>query len=158
MLRVGSTAPDVLLQFHNGTSQRLSELRTGNNVVLYFYPKDFTWGCTRQACSFAEHDQEIASRNAVLVGVSADSVESHRRFAQQHHLPFLLASDPDLTIARAYGVLAFGFRRLRVTYVIDRHGKIRGVVHHEVIVEIHGKSVLTILKELQQQEKNENDH
>lgn len=149
MLKVGSKAPDVLLRFHNGTSQRLSELRNRNSVVLYFYPKDFTWGCTRQACSFADHYQDIASRESVLVGISADSIESHRRFAQQHHLPFLLASDPDLAIARAYRVLAFGFRRLRVTYVIDRHGIVRGVVHHEVIVENHWKSVLAILKELE---------
>lgn len=158
MLTVGSTAPDVLLCFHNGTSQRLSELVSGKTVVLYFYPKDFTWGCTRQACSFADHHQEIIARESMLIGVSADSIEHHRRFAQQYHLPFLLASDPDLAIARAYDVLAFGFRRLRVTYVIDRHGVVRGVAHHEVIVGNHWKSVMTILKELENQEKNENDH
>ena len=153
MLKVGSTAPDVLLHFHNGTSQRLSELRNRNTVVLYFYPKDFTWGCTRQACSFADHYQEIVSREALLIGISADSIERHRKFAQQNHLPFLLASDPDLAIARAYGVLAFGFRRLRVTYVIDRDLIIRGVIHHEIILENHWKSVLATLKELEHREK-----
>jgi peroxiredoxin Q/BCP len=147
MLSVGSAAPDVLLHLHNGTTTSLSDLR-GQSVVLYFYPKDFTWGCTRQACSFAEHYQEIVSRSALLIGISADSGRSHRLFAERHRLPFQLASDPDLVIARAYGVLAFGFRRLRATYVVDREGMIRGVVHHEVIVENHWKSVVKILKNL----------
>ena len=148
MLPVGSIAPDVLFRLHNGTSTRLSDLR-GQHVVLYFYPKDFTWGCTRQACSFAEHYQEIVARNAVLVGISADTIESHQRFALRHQLPFQLASDPDLAIARSYDVLALGFRRLRATYVIDGQGIIRGVVHHEIIVENHWKSVVNILQQLE---------
>ncbi len=153
MLNAGSAAPDVLLHLHSGTSHRLSELCRGQNVVLYFYPKDFTWVCTRQACSFAEHHQDIVSRRSMLIGISADSVQSHRRFAERHQLPFLLASDPDLAVARSFRALAFGFRRLRVTYVIDRKGIIRGVVHHEVIVENHWKSVMNILHELEPQAK-----
>ncbi|MEX1138845.1 MAG: peroxiredoxin [Bacteroidota bacterium] len=153
MLTAGSAAPDVLLKLHNGTSHRLSDLWSSKNVVLYFYPKDFTWGCTRQACSFADHYQDIISFQASLIGISADSTESHRQFAEQHRLPFLLASDPDLAIARSYKVVTFGFRRLRVTYVVDRQGTIRGVVHHEVIVENHWKSVLNILNELEQPAK-----
>jgi len=151
MLSAGSAAPDVLLHLHNGTSTLISDLQSRQNVVLYFYPKDFTWGCTRQACSFAGHYQDIVSQRAVLIGISADSAESHRRFAERHQLPFLLGSDPDLAIARAYDILDFGFRRLRVTYVIDLQGIIRGVVHHEVIVENHWKSVMKILQELEQQ-------
>ncbi|MEX2117110.1 MAG: peroxiredoxin [Bacteroidota bacterium] len=153
MLSAGSAAPDVLLHLHNGTSHRLSDLHRVQNVVLYFYPKDFTWGCTRQACSFADHYQDIVSRQSMLIGISADSVESHRRFAERHQLPFLLACDADLGIARAYNALSFGFRRLRVTYVINRQGIIRGVVHHEVIVENHWKSVLKILQEIEPQGK-----
>jgi peroxiredoxin Q/BCP len=153
MLSAGSAAPDVLLHLHNGTSIRISDLHGRQNIVLYFYPKDFTWGCTRQACSFAGHFQEIVSQHAMIIGISADSAESHRRFAERHQLPFLLASDPDLAIARTYEIVAFGFRRMRVTYVIDRQGIIRGVVHHEVIVENHWKSVMKILQELEQQVK-----
>lgn len=156
MLPVGSIAPDVHLHLHDGTSTRLSDLR-GQRVVLYFYPKDFTWGCNRQACSFAEHYQEIVSRNAILVGISADTIESHKRFAERNRLPFQLASDSDLAIARSYDVLAWGFRRLRATYVIDREGIIRGIVHHEIIVENHWKSVVNILETLNPDE-HENDH
>lgn len=151
MLTAGSPAPDVLLHLHDGTDKRLSAFR-GSRVVLYFYPKDFTWGCTRQACSFAEHYQEIVSRKAVLIGISADERERHNAFAGKHHLPFPLASDPELTVARAFDVLRFGFRRLRVTYVLDEQGIIRGVAHHEIIVENHWRSVMRILEHMEQKE------
>lgn len=149
MLRAGSEAPDFSLPLHTGEMFRLSEYRGKKNVVLYFYPKDFTTGCTAQACSFSDHFSEIVSLDALILGVSPDSEESHRRFARTHDLRFPLASDGQRSVMRMYGALQFGIRRLRVTYVIDKYGIIRGVAHHEILIEKHWKSVITILREIE---------
>ncbi|MBI4418645.1 MAG: peroxiredoxin [Ignavibacteriales bacterium] len=152
MLTVGTAAPDVILHFHDGSTTRLSVFRGVYNVVLYFYPRDFTWGCTRQACSFADHYNRITALGAVLIGVSADSPEQHRRFVDGYDLPFRLATDRDSSVSKAYEVHVLGgLRQLRVTYVIDKKGWIRGVIHREIRVLRHATDVLKILQSLGQQ-------
>ena len=103
MLEVGMKAPDFTLPNANGEEVRLSAF-LGKKVVLYFYPKDNTPGCTKQACSYGDLFLDFATENAVVIGISKDSVASHARFAEKYHLPFTLLSDPDLEAIQAYGV------------------------------------------------------
>ena len=129
MLAIGTEAPDFSLPDQNGTLRRLSDYR-GQRVILYFYPKDMTSGCTAQACSFGELYPQFRERGAVVLGVSRDSVESHKRFEEKHGLPFPLLSDTALEVIRAYDVQKRGkdgepARSLvRTTYLIDENGVI----------------------------------
>lgn len=134
MLNIGDLAPEFALQDKNGETVTLSSLR-GKRVVLYFYPKDNTPGCTRQACAFAGLYGEFQKRDVEVVGISRDSVTSHGRFAEKHSLPFLLLSDPTLETIRAYGVwqekklygkLSFGV--VRTTFLIDEEGRITRIM------------------------------
>ena len=103
MLAIGSKAPDFALTDKNGATVRLSDF-FGKKVVLYFYPKDSTPGCTRQALAYAGLNEEFAAKNAVVIGISKDSAASHQRFAEKNGLPFLLLSDPERQAIEAYGV------------------------------------------------------
>jgi thioredoxin-dependent peroxiredoxin len=126
LLTEGALAPEFVVTAHTGEEIRLSALR-GKNVVLYFYPKDDTPGCTIEAQEIRDDWAQFQSANTVVLGVSADDNESHAQFARKHKLPFALLPDPDHEIARAYGVpVRLGFTK-RVTYVIDRQGKIAKV-------------------------------
>ena len=129
-LSVGSKAPDFTLADQDGNPVTLSQFR-GKKVVLYFDPKDNTPGCTRQACAFAQRYGAFQEKQAVVIGVSKDSTASHRRFADKYELPFLLLSDPELTVLQAYGVwqekknygkVSMGV--VRSTYLIDETGTI----------------------------------
>jgi peroxiredoxin Q/BCP len=126
----GDQAPDFALQADTGATVRLSDFR-GKRVVLYFYPKDDTSGCTTQACGFREQYPTITERDAVVLGVSPDSVASHQKFKTKHDLPFLLLVDADHTVAEAYGVWGekkmYGKTYMGITrshFVIDAEGKI----------------------------------
>ena len=129
MLEVGIQAPDFTLPDQNGEMRSLSEYR-GRKVVLYFYPKDMTGGCTSQACNFRDLYPQIREKGAVVLGVSKDSVASHKRFEETHGLPFTLLSDPELSVITAYDVLKPGKdgkpakSLLRSTYLIDENGVI----------------------------------
>ena len=131
MLEVGTKAPDFTLPDQDGVERSLSDWR-GQKVVLYFYPKDMTSGCTSQACSFGEMYPQFRERGAVVVGVSKDTVASHKRFQEKHGLPFTLLSDPELQVIGAYDVLVEGTtktgkvtrRLVRSTYLIDEEGTI----------------------------------
>ena len=134
MLEVGSKAPDFTLKNQEGQEVSLSQF-AGKRVVLYFYPRDNTPGCTRQACGFAQNDEGFNQRDVVVIGVSKDSVASHLKFAQKYELPFVLLSDPDLEAIQAYGVwqekklygkVSMGV--VRTTYVIDPQGVIEKVM------------------------------
>ena len=103
MLEVGMKAPQFTLPDKNGNMVSLSDF-LGKKVVLYFYPKDNTPGCTRQACAFALKNKEIENKNAVVIGISKDSVNSHLKFATKYNLPFVLLSDTELSAIQAYGV------------------------------------------------------
>lgn len=128
MLEVGTKAPDFTLQDKDGRSVSLSDFR-GKKVVLYFYPKDNTPGCTRQACAFASAYEDFRTQNAVVIGISKDSAASHLKFAVKYDLPFLLLSDPELQAIQSYdvwqekklyGKVSMGV--VRSTYLIDEHG------------------------------------
>lgn len=130
MLEIGSQAPDFELPDQNGELHRLSDYR-GKKVVLYFYPRDNTAGCTKQACSFGELMPQFTEQGAVILGVSKDSVASHKRFEEKYGLPFTLLSDTELTAIQAYGVwqekknygkVSMGV--VRTTYLIDEEGRI----------------------------------
>ena len=128
MLETGSPAPDFELPDQNGNTHRLSDYR-GKKVILYFYPKDNTGGCTKQACGFGERYPQFTEKGAVVLGVSKDSVASHKKFEQNYSLPFTLLSDTDLDVIKAYGVwqekknygkVTMGV--VRSTYLIDENG------------------------------------
>ena len=134
MLELGMKAPDFTLQDKDGRAVSLSDF-LGKRVVLYFYPKDNTPGCTRQACAFAGVYEEFQKKGVEVIGISRDSVSSHVRFAEKHNLPFVLLSDPDLSAIRAYGVwqekklygkVSMGV--VRSTYLIDEQGVIEKVM------------------------------
>lgn len=134
MLEVGSKAPDFTLKNQEGQEVSLSQF-AGKRVVLYFYPRDNTPGCTKQACGFAQNYGGFAQRDVVVIGISKDSVASHLKFAQKYELPFVLLSDPDLEAIQAYGVwqekklygkVSMGV--VRTTYVIDPQGVIEKVM------------------------------
>lgn len=134
MLEVGTLAPDFNLPDHNGTMVTLSGFR-GKKVVLYFYPKDNTPGCTRQACAFAQSYDGFREKDVVVIGISKDSVASHLKFVQKYDLPFILLSDPELQAIQAYGVwqekklygkVSMGV--VRSTYIIDEQGRIEKVM------------------------------
>ena len=130
MLEVGTKAPEFTLPDKDGNPVSLTDF-AGKKVVLYFYPKDNTPGCTRQACAFAEAYEEFKKINVVVIGVSKDSAASHQKFAEKHGLPFILLSDPELTAIQAYGVwqekklygkVSMGV--VRSTFVINENGMI----------------------------------
>ena len=134
MLEVGMKAPLFTLLDKNGNLVSLSDF-LGKKVVLYFYPKDNTPGCTRQACAFGESYEAFQAKNTVVIGISKDSVASHQRFAEKYHLPFILLSDPELQAIQAYGVwqekklygkVSMGV--VRSTYLIDEQGMIEKVM------------------------------
>ena len=128
MLETGTKAPDFSLPDQNGSTVRLSDFQ-GKKVVLYFYSKDNTPGCTRQACAFAASYEQFKTQNVIVIGISKDSVASHLKFSQKHDLPFILLSDPELQAIQAYGVwqekklygkLSMGV--VRTTYIINEQG------------------------------------
>jgi peroxiredoxin Q/BCP len=139
---VGQPAPDFTATAQNGTVVHLSALK-GKPVVLYFYPKDETPGCTKEACSFRDAWHPLANTGAVLVGISADSLDSHRAFADHWKLPFLLVSDPDGAIGHTYGVPFHGFHQ-RQTIVVGADGTVRKVFR-SVDVGVHAQEVLSEL-------------
>lgn len=147
MLKEGTTAPDFTLKDANGEAVRLKDLR-GQKVVLYFYPKDDTPGCTKEACSFRDAFADYKKRNIKVLGVSLDSEASHKKFAAKYKLPFTLLADPDHAIADAYGV--YGQKKFmgrtymgvkRMTFLIDEKGKVKKVFE-KVKPDQHASEVL----------------
>ena len=134
MLEVGMKAPEFTLPDKDGNMVSLADF-AGKKVVLYFYPRDNTPGCTRQACAFASDYEEFKNINAVVIGVSKDSVTAHQKFAEKHGLPFILLSDPERAAIEAYGVwqekknygkVSMGV--VRSTFVIDENGVVEKVM------------------------------
>ena len=120
---VGTKAPDVSLHLHDGSTVKLSDFEKNQSVVLFFYPKDNTPVCTSEACSFRDAYSDLTSLGAVVIGISSDTQKSHREFADKHSLPYLLASDPDGILRKAFGVpRTLGILPGRATYVIDQNG------------------------------------
>ena len=134
MLKIADAAPDFTLADANGNMVSLKDFR-GKKVVLYFYPKDNTPGCTRQACAFAENYEEFKKRDIAVIGISKDSTASHRKFAEKYNLPFVLLSDPELIAIKSYGVwqekklygkVSMGV--VRTTFIIDENGIITSIM------------------------------
>lgn len=127
MLEIGTKAPAFSLQDQNGEVHSLSDYK-GQKVILYFYPKDMTGGCTSQACNFRDRYPQFQEKGAVVLGVSKDTVESHKRFVEKHGLPFPLLADTELKVITAYDVLKPGTdgkptkSLIRSTYLIDENG------------------------------------
>ena len=150
MLEAGMQAPAFTLADKDGKTVSLSDF-LGKKVVLYFYPKDNTPGCTRQACAFAAAYSAFEAKNAVVVGISKDSVSSHEKFAEKYDLPFILLSDPELQAIQAYGVWQekklYGKTSMgvvRTTFLIDEEGKVRKVMP-KVKPDTNAADVLALL-------------
>ena len=152
MLNIGDKAPDFTLPASNGKNVSLKEL-AGKKVVIYFYPKDNTPGCTREACSLRDYNADIQKAGAVVLGVSKDSVDSHNKFISKYKLPFLLLADVDKKMSTAYGAwgekVMYGKKVLgmkRITYLVDEKGKV-ALVWGKVKPDNHGEEVLAAVKE-----------
>jgi thioredoxin-dependent peroxiredoxin len=146
---VGDRAPDFTLPSQSGEQVRLHDLLQERAVVLYFYPKDETPGCTAEACAFRDGYEAFREAGAEVVGVSSDTVASHEGFAVKHGLPFTLLSDVGGKVRKLYGVRAtLGILPGRVTYVIDRDGVVRHVFSSQTDVRRHVREALTTLDEI----------
>jgi peroxiredoxin Q/BCP len=144
LLAVGDVAPDFMAMDQEGRVRELRSLARRRPVVLFFYPRDGTPGCTREACAFRDAWDRLQASGAVVIGVSTDDVESHRRFAEEHELPFPLLADPDGAILRRYGVPTALGMAARVTYVIGEDGRVRRVFP-DVDPAVHVDQVLGAL-------------
>ena len=151
MLKIGEKAPNFTLQDKNGNSVSLSDF-LGKKVVVYFYPKDNTPGCTRQACTFASNYDKFNALDVTVIGISKDSVASHQKFAEKYALPFILLSDPDLDAIKAFGVWQekknYGktiMGVVRSTFIIDENGIIEHVMP-KVKPDTNAEEILEILK------------
>ena len=148
-IKVGDKAPDFTLQDQNGKPVVLSDILKKNHVVLYFYPKDETSICTKEACSFRDQYEDFKKVGAEVIGVSSDSAGSHQSFAQHHRLPFILLSDEGGKVRKLYGVpTTLGFLPGRVTYVIDKQGVVRLMFNSQMNATKHVGEALEILKKM----------
>jgi len=152
LLAVGTKAPDFTTIDQHGNKMSLSDLK-GRKVILYFYPKDNTSGCTKEACAFRDHFAQFRALNVEILGASIDDDKSHKAFAQKYGLPFRLLADPDKRLVTAYGVWGektlYGKKYMgtnRVTYVIDESGSI-AAVFPQVKPATHAADVLAVLQE-----------
>ncbi|HEY4032585.1 MAG TPA: peroxiredoxin [Ktedonobacteraceae bacterium] len=148
-VQIGDHAPDFTLPTQAGSTVSLKDFLGKSIVVLYFYPKDNTGGCTKEACSFRDSYEVFKEAGAEVIGVSSDSVASHDKFAQKYRLPFILASDTGGKLRKRYGVpTALGILPGRVTYIIDKQGIVRHISVSHFAPEKHITEALNILKEL----------
>jgi peroxiredoxin Q/BCP len=146
LVAVGEPAPQFMLQDQTGRVRQLSEYR-GQPVVLYFYPRDATPGCTAEACAFRDAWDRLSAAGAVVLGVSTDDVASHQRFHDEHHLPFDLLADIDGTVARQYGVPVRMGVAMRITFLLDGEGTVRRV-YEDVDPGVHADEVISAIQAL----------
>lgn len=146
-IQVGDPAPDFTLPTQTGESVSLHDFLGKSAIVVYFYPKDDTAGCTAEACSFRDSYAVFKDAGAEVIGISADSVEAHQKFAQKHRLPFTLLSDKGGTARKLFGVpTTFGLLPGRVTYVIDKEGIVRNIFSSHFTPEKHITEALNTIK------------
>ena len=149
MLHAGDRAPDFELASAAGNPVKLSDFAGKKSVVLYFYPKDDTPGCTVEACGFRDAYDVFAEAGAEVIGVSSDSVSSHDHFAKKFHLPMTLLSDPDGAVRAKYGVKStLGLFPGRVTFVIDKEGVVRHAFSSQLRFSKHVQEALEVVKQL----------
>jgi len=149
MLKVGILAPDFEAISDDGNKIRLSQFR-GKYIILYFYPKDESPGCTVEACSFRDNWDEIKKYDAVIIGVSSDSVDSHKKFKEKHSLPFILVSDENKKIRELYDAKGF-LLPSRITYIIDKEGKIAFAYNSQFKASEHVKKVIEFFRYTEKQ-------
>jgi peroxiredoxin Q/BCP len=148
-VRVGDPAPDFALDTADGRTVRLADYRGRKNVVLFFYPKDDTTGCTIEACTFRDSYQDFVEAGAEVIGISADDASSHTRFANRHRLQMLLLSDPTGQVHAQYGARrALGIFPDRVTFLIDKEGVVRHIVRGRLTFKRHAHESLERLRTL----------
>jgi peroxiredoxin Q/BCP len=153
-VQVGDQAPDFTLPSQMGDKVTLSEYIGKKNIVLYFYPKDETPGCTREACTFRDSYEVLTNLGAEVLGVSAQSIESHKSFASHHGLPFLLLSDEENKVRHLYGVPStMGLIPGRVTYIIDKKGTVKHIFTSQIQAERHVEEATKTLKELEKEQQ-----
>ena len=151
LIRLGDRAPDFVLPSQTGQQVSLAEFRGNKAIVLFFYPKDGTAVCTKEACSFRDAYEEFVQAGAVVIGVSSDSEESHHAFASGHRLPFVLLSDAEGALRKAFGVpKTLGIMPGRVTYVIDKEGVVRHVFNSQFAADRHVAEALAVVRQLAQ--------
>ena len=150
---IGKPAPDFTLPSTTGENVTLKQFKGKKTVILYFYPKDDTPGCTREACDFRDQAAEFERFNVVVLGVSTDPMDSHRRFQEKHKLPFVLLSDEDAAVSKQYGVYkqknVYGKKSMgieRTTFVVDKTGRI-AQIYPKVKVEGHIQDLLNFVGE-----------
>jgi peroxiredoxin Q/BCP len=149
-VQVGDQAPDFTLPSQSGDQVRLRDRLGGRVVVLYFYPKDNTSGCTAEACAFRDRYEAFTDAGAEVIGVSSDSPDRHAAFAGRHRLPFTLLADQGGRVRKAYGVpTVLGLIPGRVTYVIDRSGTVRHVFNSMTNIDGHVGEALEVVRRLQ---------
>ncbi len=154
IVRVGDKAPDFTLPSQMGDDVTLSEFFGKKNVVLYFYPKDETKGCTKEACTFRDNYEELTNLGAEVIGVSGQSVESHKSFASHYGLPFILISDEGNNARELYGVpSSMGIIPGRVTYIIDKKGIVRHIFNSQTQAQKHVEEAKKTLLEIEKEEK-----
>ena len=147
-VKVGDKAPDFTLNDQRGKSVHLGDFRGRNAVVLYFYPKDDTPGCTKEACAFRDQYEDFKDAGAEVIGVSSDSEEKHAKFVEKYHLPFTLVADRGGAVRKQYGVPAtLGLLPGRVTFVIDRDGVVRHVFNSQFQATQHVSEALQTLRQ-----------
>jgi peroxiredoxin Q/BCP len=150
MLQPGSKIPDISLQNQSGELTRLYDYIGKKPLVIYFYPKDNTSGCTAEACSFRDHYEQFTELGAELIGISRDSVQSHARVVERRRLPFILLSDPKKIAEKAFGVppILLGFLPGRVTFIVDKQGTIVSTFKSTSNISEHIQESLKTLKGL----------
>ncbi len=149
MVTVREQAPDFRLPNSSGDYVSLHDFLGKQNVVVYFYPKDFTRGCTSEACSFRDSYEAFKDLGAEVIGISGDSQKSHDAFAREHRLPFILLSDTDGSVKRSYGVKkSLGLFEGRVSFVIDKKGIVRHIFSSQMRATAHMEKALDVLKSL----------
>lgn len=153
-VKVGDKAPDFTLPSQMGDNVTLSEYLGKKNIVLYFYPKDETAGCIKEACTFRDNYEELTNLRAEVIGISGQSIESHKSFASHYGLPFILLADVDNKIRELYGVPStMGILPGRVTYIIDKKGLVRHIFVSQTKAQRHVEEAKNTLRLLEQEEQ-----
>ncbi len=154
-MQVGDSIPDLVVTTQTGEKQHLATLQGDKAMVVYFYPKDDTPLCTKEACSFRDAYEDFVDAGAIVVGVSGDTVKSHQAFAQNYRLPFTLLADIDGTLRRTFDVpRTWGFLDGRVTYVIDKDGVVQHVFSARFVADQHVTEALAVVRRLMEEERD----
>lgn len=155
-LKTGDTIPSITLKDKNGNLFDLDKFKGSQPVVVYFYPRNFTRGCTTEACDFRDQYQDFKELGAEVIAISSDSSESHNKFSQQYNLPFIFLSDENKVARKAFGVKAslFGMVPGRETFVFDKNGALR-MRYNSLSASYHTSKALEVIRELVQNDKNQ---